>query len=399
MKKRKILFLISRFLDGGIDTILVEYLRNLDFSKLDVTLGIGIHMGELEVHLHRIPKEVRIVHLVEEPLFTSPRKKKITGELSASGKVLDEIFLNPVRRIRMKGVLRRLVKDSDVIVDFDSTFYSFLSDCRKPVIGFYHFSIEENLKRQRRHTLRQMKGMAHYRNIVLLSDVMVKEGVRFFPELKEKFVRIYNGYDLPKLRERGDEALEEGIAPGRYFLMVARLEESQKDYTTLLHAFAEFQELSERVPGAEDISLLIAGEGKDREKLTTLAETLGIARKVRFLGFRSNPLPLMRNSLALVHSSKYEGFGLVIAEALALGKAVVASDCKSGPAEILENGESGILFPVGDTHTLAKELLKIACEPEFRTAMEWKGLRRSEAFDISRSVGQLMDLFRNGKGK
>ena len=57
--KKKILFLISRFLDGGIDTIMVEYLRNIPLDRYDVTLAIGGDMGELEVHLGRIPEGVK----------------------------------------------------------------------------------------------------------------------------------------------------------------------------------------------------------------------------------------------------------------------------------------------------------------------------------------------------
>lgn len=390
--KKKVLFLISRFLDGGIDTILVEYLRNLDFSQVEPTLAIGIRMEGLEVHLDKIPPEVRIVYLEDSPLLTDPRKRKFEGKLPASMKLIDELVLNPVRRFRMTGRLRKLVKEADAVIDFDSTFYSMIPATEKPVIGFYHFSIEENLKRHRRHTLRQMHGMSRYSNIVLLSEDMVGEGERLFPELKGKFVRIYNGYNLPELRKRGEAEIPAGLVPGGYFLMVARLEESQKDHETLFRAYTRLPDLSSDGNGAGIPELVLIGEGKDRERLEELVENLGISEKVRFLGFRSDPLPFMKNALALVHSSKFEGFGLVLVEAMALGTPVIASDCKSGPAEILEEGKSGILFRVGDVEGLAGELHRIAEDPGLRKELREKSIRRSEVFDIRRSVDRLMRL-------
>ena len=59
-RKKRILFLISRFLDGGIDTILVEYLQNIPLDQYDVTLAVGVKMDELEVHLKRIPEGVKV---------------------------------------------------------------------------------------------------------------------------------------------------------------------------------------------------------------------------------------------------------------------------------------------------------------------------------------------------
>lgn len=104
-----------------------------------------------------------------------------------------------------------------------------LRSCRVPVIGFYHFSIEENLRRSRRHTLRQMHGMANYVHIALISNVMVEEGKRLFPELASRFTRIYNGYNFADLRRRGEaETVVEVRKP--YFVAVERLEESQRMY-------------------------------------------------------------------------------------------------------------------------------------------------------------------------
>ena len=71
----RILFLLSRFLDGGIDAVLLDYLRYLAQRKdYSITLAISIHMGELEVFRKQIPEQVKVVYLVDQPMLTRWRQ-------------------------------------------------------------------------------------------------------------------------------------------------------------------------------------------------------------------------------------------------------------------------------------------------------------------------------------
>lgn len=388
--KPRLLFLISRFLDGGIDTILVEYLRHIPLDQYDVTLAIGMGFGELEVHKPRIPQGVKVEYLVDNTVLTRWRKQKLKGKLPVGCKLLDEAFLNPVRTAVSRSNLKRLLKDADAVIDFDATFYTSLRGVKKPVVGFYHFSIEENLKRNRRHTMRQMQGMSDYTAIALLSDVMMDEGRRLFPSLSDKFVRIYNGYDAAELRRRGEQPVTDRIEQP-YFVAVQRLEETQKDVTTLLHAYASARKetLSKRMTLPD---LVIVGTGRDAERLQALAKQLGVDDTVRFLGFRMDAAPYIANSIALILSSKYEGFGLVIVEAMILGRPVIATDCPTGPAEILDDGGYGILTPPGDVRALADAMSLVACDEEVRQSLARKSMERAEMFDIKISLDKLFEL-------
>ncbi len=380
--------MLSRFLDGGIDTALVEYLNNIDYSRYEVTLGIGVSMGDREVFLSRISPEVKVVHIIGERFLVRSRQRKLSRKLPLYEKIFDETVVNLIRRRLLGRRLDRLVSSHDAIVDFDSTFYSLIRDHGKPVVGFYHFSIAENLRRSERHCRRQMDGMSRYSRIVVVSDTMLEEGRRLFPSLQEKFVRIYNGYDFEDIERRGN--MPPGMKlPSRYFISVARLEESQKDNETLIKAYAEFRKHTEcsSVP-----SLVLVGKGRDKEMLSGLVEELGLQDSVILTGFIENPYPLIRQSIALVLSSKYEGFGLVLVEGMGLGVPVVASDCPSGPAEILENGKSGLLFPTGDIQALAYNLEKLATDGETCRRMSAVSLERSKAFSIQRSVNELMEV-------
>lgn len=131
---------------------------------------------------------------------------------------------------------------------------------------------------------------------------------------------------------------------------------TQKDFATLLRAFA----LVRRDRSAR---LVILGEGPERTNLLQLARDLSIATDVDLPGFRDNPYPLMQAASLVVLSSRYEGSPNVLVEAMGLGTPVVATDCPSGPRELLQGGRLGPLVPVGDPGALAKAMIATLDSP------------------------------------
>lgn len=120
----------------------------------------------------------------------------------------------------------------------------------------------------------------------------------------------------------------------------------QKNFATLIQAFARLREQVE-------CRLIILGEGKERKHLLSLAETIGVRKAVDFPGYIANPFAYMSRSALFVLSSAWEGSPNVLIQALALGIPVVATDCHSGPREILQNGRYGALVPVGNADAMA----------------------------------------------
>lgn len=134
-----------------------------------------------------------------------------------------------------------------------------------------------------------------------------------------------------------------------------------KDFPTLLRAFALM--IRER-----PARLIILGKGHLKEKLVALARSLGVELWTDFPGFVENPYGYLAHADLFVLSSLWEGSPNVLTEALAMGTAVVATDCPSGPREILQDGRYGRLVPRGDPHAMAQamvETLEAPPDPSF----------------------------------
>jgi glycosyltransferase involved in cell wall biosynthesis len=169
---------------------------------------------------------------------------------------------------------------------------------------------------------------------------------------------IYNAVITPSILERAREPVNhpwfnDGAGPVAIF--VGRFS-YQKDLPTLLEAVAE-------VRRQRPLRLIMVGKGSQEEALRVRAEELGIVEAVDMPGHVANPYAWMARADLFVLSSAWEGFGNVVAEALALGVPVVSTDCPSGPAEILEHGRYGRLVPVGDAPALAEAVLQTLDAP------------------------------------
>jgi glycosyltransferase involved in cell wall biosynthesis len=124
----------------------------------------------------------------------------------------------------------------------------------------------------------------------------------------------------------------------------------QKDFPTLIRAFA-------RVRVRRPCRLVILGQGSLRAELEGLVQSLGLGNDVWMPGHVTNPYAYMAKSAVFALSSAWEGSPNVLTEALAVGTPAVATDCPSGPREILRGGEFGPLVPVGDDAALAEAIV------------------------------------------
>ena len=204
---------------------------------------------------------------------------------------------------------------------------------------------------------------------------------------------IYNPIVPPDLEARARAPLDHPwFAPGAppVVLGAGRLG-AAKDFPTLLRATA--LALQHR-----RVHLVIIGDASSPDKtakrqaeLMRLADELGIAGALSLPGYVPNPFAYMARAAVFVLSSIHEGFGNVVAEALACGCPVVSTDCPSGPAEILDDGRFGALVPVRDPNAMADAILRTIDSPPERAVLT----ARAEMFTIARSVDQWAALLQS----
>jgi glycosyltransferase involved in cell wall biosynthesis len=165
-----------------------------------------------------------------------------------------------------------------------------------------------------------------------------------------------------------------------------------KGFSTLIDALAVVRE---RVPA----HLWIVGEGEQRASLERKIARLGLGGCVRLLGFRPNPYRYMAAADVFALSSRFEGFGNVIVEAMACGAPVVSADCPYGPREIIEDGVNGILVEPASAASLARGILRVLEDKELKRRLASNGFERARDFEadsIAREYGELFARIANG---
>ena len=173
---------------------------------------------------------------------------------------------------------------------------------------------------------------------------------------------IYNPINFSDCKEKGK------IKYKNYILAVGRLH-YQKNYELLLKSFKNTKAI-------KYTKLLIAGEGPERKKLEALIDLLDLRGKVILLGQVSNIEDYYNNASMFVLSSRYEGFGNVIAEALSYSCACIATNCPTGPSEIIANEQNGLLVENENQDALTKAIDRLYFDEELKNKFR-KNARKS----------------------
>lgn len=190
-------------------------------------------------------------------------------------------------------------------------------------------------------------------------------------------VTIYNGVPverfIPIKTSTGDKK-EETV-----FINISGFR-PEKNHRLLINAFTRVSKIK------KGIKLFLVGDGPLRSDIEKLVKEKKLQNKITFFGVRSDILKLLEKSDVLVLSSKREGFGLTIVEAMAAGKAVIAT-AVDGVPELIETGITGVLVPPNDPSALAAAMIKLADDPGLRIKMGEKGRKQAiKQFNITNTV-------------
>ena len=200
---------------------------------------------------------------------------------------------------------------------------------------------------------------------------------------KTNLTTVYNGIDLSKFIFFNKDINSNELS----FLSVGRFN-AQKDYPNLLHAIAIFRQN----PQHKEYILKIAGDGELRPQIEELIEHLGLKNNVTLLGRRNDIPQLMQEADFFILPSAYEGFGLVVAEAMACGAFVIATN-SGGVAEVM--GDTGILVPPQDSKALAEAIKQaVSKTPLEIQENNLKARQRvEELFSLENSVQNWLKLY------
>lgn len=172
--------------------------------------------------------------------------------------------------------------------------------------------------------------------------------------------------------------------PERIILAVGRLE-PKKAFDHLLEAFS-------RMHHGETWRLVICGDGSCRTRLEMQAQSLGIADRVEFAGLTKNLDIHYRKAGLFVFSSLFEGYPNALAEAMVSGLPCISYDCPTGPSDIIENGQNGVLVPVGDIDSLANAMDHLVQNPDVAARYGSRAAELSTSLEPSRVAARFLEF-------
>ncbi len=389
----RVLLLLSSLHDGGAERVAVHLLNRLDTSRFDVRMGLLRAAGPWLDHV-------------------TPERRGNIREAHKGGRRFvfegtNASFYRPDRLIgaavRAPAAFRTMIAEfrPDVVMSFlkGTTLLTWLALQRttpRPrwIVREGNNTLavieEETSNALVRSAVEQITARAYRRaDLVLANSRDMAAGIRDDLQLEPDRMRVINNpIDIARIEELAQEPLAD--PPSRPFIVnVGRLEH-QKAQDVLVRAYA-----ASSVRSTHD--LVILGRGTLEQPLRRLAADLGVAEAVRMVGFYPNPYAWTARADLFVLPSRWEGFPTAAAEALACGTPVLLSDCRFGPRDVVEHGDSGWIVEPDDESALRGAMERLIGDPSLRASLAAAGRRRVERFRITAMVEHYAALFEEAR--
>lgn len=370
---KKLIFIINALGGGGAE------------RAASILLGSEIFRKEFETHL--ILLEDKIKYELPNGIYIH-----IATKLGESAGDMEKAALLP----RMVAFVRRmkLAIQPDISLSF-LTRSNILNILTKT--GQERIVISERNNPKRTYGGSPLKSFIHRKLLSRLYPkadkiITVSEGVRdallTYVELDPgKVVTVHNPYDIEKIRllinEEIDDDMKALFSDSPVIISVGRLIE-QKGQDILISAMPSVLE-------NHKVNLVIIGEGKKKVSLTKMADDLKISERVHFIGWKRNPFKYISRSDLFVLPSRWEGFPNALVEAMACGCPVIASNCASGPSEILEDNRYGILSEVDNPADLAEKISKMLGNEDNLRKFSELAKKRADDFQKDKIAGKMFE--------
>ena len=334
----RIALLVPTFEIGGVERVFTNLANGLHQCGAEVDLVVGWAGGEMAKSLER---DIRVFDLCSRRMMKSiPRLAKYLRTRKP------EAAIAAMTHCSAAAVAARAISGQETMII--GTEHNTMSRIRENTAGLKY----RLMPRWSRWAL-DLADVVVAVSSGVADDLSAQTGIA-----RESIRVIYNPVINNGLYSAaGAEIDHPWFQPGEppVILGVGRLDR-QKDFSMLVRAFRIVRD--HRVA-----RLVILGEGPDRSEIEQTIADNGLLGDVVLPGSEVNPYRFMKHSALLAMSSRWEGFGMVLVEALALGVPVVSTNCTHGPAEILCDGRFGVLVPVGDEKAMAQSLLLALDDP------------------------------------
>lgn len=336
---KNICFVIPSFVRGGVESVTLNILNSLDYSKYRCTLIICTGSKSDNSLAGKLKKEIEVISLERNnvrqalmPLLTTLKRVRPALVFSSFNHLsLLLLFLKGISGLKY-----------DLFVRLNTLPYNRLKSNFRD--GIYNLLFSKMLR--------------YSKVIIAQSDEMRSEAIDFYRIDPTKVIRINNIVDEQAITSSAEEEIELILDPFKYNLIAVGSLGHVKGYDILLYALRQYLDR-----WGYDIHLYLIGDNREkvsnyRSLLENLRDELDLSPYVTFLGFQSNPYKYMSKMDAFVLSSRKEGFPNVVLESLVLGRPCLVTNCVDFQG-VIDDGENGVIVKADEIEAMAQGIRKI----------------------------------------
>jgi len=360
--RRKVLFVINSLAGGGAEHVMATLLGASDARARDNDIVVALL--DREEAAYRLPPFVRVIQLDSRYSFARSLRSlwKLVGEEKP------DVALSFLTRANVCTTVAMAPRGKPFVLSERVNTTAHLGQGRAAAVS------------------KAMVRLSYPRatRIIAVSAGVADTLVEDFAVKRPRITILANPVDIDAIEASAAEPPEHPIE-GPYVVAMGRLVPN-KNFALGIEAFAR-----SGIPG----KLVILGQGPDREALVSLADRVGLGDRLVMPGFAANPHATIARSTFMLLSSNAEGFPNALVEALACGVPVIATDCQSGPAEVLDTvigageamaeGRGGLLVPVNAVEPMAQAIGRMS-DPALRERLAAAGRVRVRDFSVARAV-------------
>lgn len=375
---KKVLFLIESLSGGGAEKVLSVLTKHINKKYFDITVCTITDIG---IYTEEIKQNVKYLSILG-----NPQKKSFWG------KIIYKIKYKLIYTLLPTWLIYKLFipKNYDIEIAFVEGFVTKLlaasTNIQAKKIAWVHIDLSQNPWTQNNKIYRNLKEEQYcyskFNQIICVSDTVKNNFIKRFK--LTNVIRIYNPIDKTDILNKAKEICKYPQTTNDIkFITIGRLV-LQKGYDRLLKVIKRIK--------ADGIhcKLLILGEGEMYHTLSNYIKENDLSDDTILYGFQPNPYQYLKKADCFICSSRSEGFSLVIAEAMVLGKPIISTYC-SGPNELLEEGKYGML--VENSEDGLYQIIKtINTNKNMLYEYSIKSLNKSKDFDIQKTIKEIENI-------